>query len=82
MTHDEEYAALHDAVEAQRIRLYGSQRQEDPWGEAARVFRIAARRGFDGNVESIRYSVGPGGGFVGVGGGAGRVWARGETAWA
>jgi len=74
VTHAEEYAALHDAVEAQRIRLYGSQRQEDPWGgEAARVFRFDPRREFDANLEIIASYVEPGDVFVDVGGGAGRV---------
>ena len=74
MTLAEEYAAQHDAVEAQRIRLYGSQRQEDPWGgDAARVYRFDPRREFDANLEIIVSYVEPGDVFLDVGGGAGRV---------
>ena len=74
MTLADEYAAQHDAVEAQRIRLYGSQRQEDPWGGAtAKVFRFDPRREFDANLEIIVSYVEPGDVFVDVGGGAGRV---------
>ena len=74
MTSAEAYAARHDAVEAQRIRLYGSQRQEDPWGgEAAAVFRFDPRRELDANLEIIASYVEPGDVFVDVGGGAGRV---------
>ena len=74
MTNAEAYAARHDAVEAQRIQLYGSQRQEDRWdAEAATVFRSDPRRELDANLEIIASYVEPGDVFVDVGGGAGRV---------
>ena len=41
MTAAEDYAACHDAIAAQRDRIYGTDRPTDPWtGEIARLFRF------------------------------------------
>lgn len=70
----ENYAALVDAVEAQRARLQGSLAQEDRWtGPLARTFRFDPHRELDANLTMIASHVGPEDVLMDVGGGAGRI---------
>jgi len=70
----ERYAALVDAVNAQKIWTHGPAADDDVWsGDAARVFRFDPRRELDDNLEVIASYVRPVDVVVDVGGGAGRV---------
>jgi len=72
MTAAEAYAAMLDAVEAQRRRVLGNP-PEDRWsGPRARGFRQDPRRGLDSSLEVIASYVQPDDVLVDVGGGAGR----------
>jgi len=74
MTAAEQYAASVDAVNAQRARLNGEQRPDDPWaGERVQRFRYDPRRSLDANLEIIASFVQPEDVLIDVGGGAGRV---------
>ena len=70
----ENYAALVDAVEAQRARLHGSLAQEDRWrGSLARTFRFDPHRELDANLTTVASYVEPQDVLMDVGGGAGRL---------
>ena len=70
----EQYAALIDAANAQRIRLHGGLPQGDRWGgDTARSMRSDPRRELDANFEAIASYVQPEDVFVDAGGGAGRM---------
>ena len=74
MTAADDYAAHHDAIAAQRDRIYGSDRPTDPWtGEIARLFRFNPHRDLEPNLEVIASYVQPDDVVIDVGGGAGRV---------
>ncbi len=72
MTPVETYAAMADAVEAQRARVLGNP-PADRWsGPRARGFRQDPRRPLDPNLEVIASYIQPDDVLVDVGGGAGR----------
>ncbi len=74
MTAAEKYAALSDAVNSQRARVYGTDPRSDPWtGQLARLFRFDPHRKPDANLQVIASYVQPEDVFIDVGGGAGRV---------
>jgi SAM-dependent methyltransferase len=74
MTAAEQYAAMVDAVNAQRARLHGEQRSDDPWtGERVQRFRHDPRRRLDANLEVIASYVQREDVLLDVGGGAGRI---------
>ncbi len=74
MTAANDYAAHHDAIVAQRDRIYGPDRPTDPWtGETARLFRFNPRRDLEPNLDVIASYVQPDDVVIDVGGGAGRV---------
>ena len=68
------YAAMVDAVNAQKVRLQGSLAGEDSWGgAAARRFRFDPLRELDANLEIIASYVQPWDMLLEIGGGAGRA---------
>ena len=69
----EDYAALQDAVQEQRLRLFGPMPADIWTGEAAAQFRFDPRRELDPNLEAMASYVMPGDVVVDVGGGAGRI---------
>jgi SAM-dependent methyltransferase len=74
MTAAEQYAAMVDAVNAQRARLHGERRADDPWtGERVQRFRADPRRRLDANLEVIASYVQREDAVIDVGGGAGRL---------
>jgi SAM-dependent methyltransferase len=74
MTAAEQYAAMVDAVNAQRARLHGGQRADDPWaGERVQRFRYDPRRRLDANLEVIASYIQREDVVIDVGGGAGRI---------
>ena len=74
MTAIQSYIARIDAVEAQRLRLYGPESKEDVWGgQAAQVFRADPQRRLASTLTVIASYLQPEDIFVDVGGGAGRV---------
>lgn len=67
------YAAMIDAVVAQRSRVHGGPRDDDVWGgQNAQRFRANPRREMDSNFDAISRYVEAGDVFLDVGGGAGR----------
>jgi hypothetical protein len=74
MTAAENYAALIDAVNAQRLRLHGDRVSEDRFGgPVAQRFRRDPHRSLDTNLQIVASYVRPDDVFIDVGGGAGRV---------
>jgi SAM-dependent methyltransferase len=74
MTAAQTYAALIDAVNAQRSRLHGHQPLEDRFGgPVAQRFRADPHRDLDANLQVVASYVQPDDVFLDVGGGAGRV---------
>jgi hypothetical protein len=74
MTAAQTYAALIDAVNAQRSRLHGQQPAEDRFGgPVAQRFRADPHRSLDANLQVVASYVQPDDVFIDVGGGAGRV---------
>lgn len=74
MNSAEKYAAMVDAVDAQKPLAQGPPAKDDLWsGDAARVFRFDPHRELDANLEVIASYVRPEDVLVDVGGGAGRV---------
>lgn len=74
MTAADDYAAHHDAIAAQRDRIYGTDRPADPWtGKTARLFRFNPRRDLEPNLAVIASYIQPDDVVIDVGGGAGRV---------
>jgi hypothetical protein len=74
MTAAETYAALIDAVSAQRRRIHGHQPLEDRFGgPVAQRFRSDPHRSLDANLQVVASYVQPGDVLIDVGGGAGRV---------
>ena len=74
MTAVETYAALIDAVSAQRRRIHGHQPLEDHFGgPVAQRFRYDPHRSLDANLQVVASYVQPDDILVDVGGGAGRI---------
>ena len=74
MTAAQTYAALIDAVHAQRSRIHGQQPVEDRFGgPVAQRFRADPHRSLDANLQVVASYVQPDDVFIDVGGGAGRV---------
>jgi SAM-dependent methyltransferase len=74
MTAAQTYAALIDAVNAQRSRIHGHQPLEDRFGgPVAQRFRADPHRDLDANLQVVASYVQPDDVFLDVGGGAGRV---------
>ncbi len=74
MTAAEHYTARIDALHAQRARLHGAPRLDDPWaGTVARRFRADPHRALDANLAVVASYVRPEDVLLDVGGGAGRV---------
>ena len=74
MTAADDYAAYHNAIAAQRDRIYGTDRPTDPWtGKTARLFRFNPCRDLEPNLVVIASYVQPNDMVIDVGGGAGRV---------
>ena len=74
MTAAQTYAALIDAVHAQRSRIHGQQPAEDRFGGlVAQRFRADPHRDLDANLQVVASYVQPDDVFLDVGGGAGRV---------
>ena len=74
MTAAEKYATHIDAVAAQRVRLYGEETIEDPWGgPMAQVFRFDPLRELGPSLDIIASYVQPQDVLIDAGGGAGRV---------
>jgi SAM-dependent methyltransferase len=74
MSAAEQYAAMVDAVTAQRARLHGERRTDDPWtGERVQRFRYDPRRRLDANLEILASYVRAEDVLIDVGGGAGRL---------
>jgi len=74
MTAAETYAALIDAVSAQRLRLHGPQPPDDRFGgPVAQRFRYDPHRSLDVNLQVVASYVQPDDVLIDVGGGAGRV---------
>ena len=74
MTAAQTYAALIDAVHAQRSRIHGQQPAEDRFGGlVAQRFRADPHRSLDANLQVVASYVQPDDVFIDVGGGAGRV---------
>ena len=69
----EDYAALLDAVDEQRLRMFGPMPADIWTGQAAAQFRFDPRRKLDGNLVGLASYVRPDDVLVDVGGGAGRV---------
>ena len=70
----ESYAAMVDAVNAQKLWTHGPSAEGDVWsGDAARAFRFDPHRELDPNLEVIASHVRAEDVVVDVGGGAGRV---------
>ncbi len=70
----ETYAALVDAVNAQRLRVHGGNSHGDAWGgTTARRFRNDPHRALDANLRVIASYVEPEDELIDVGGGAGRI---------
>ena len=69
----DKYAALIDAVHAQRRRVQGGPPGADAWGgQTAQLFRADPRRAMDSNFEAMAAYVEPEDVFIDAGGGAGR----------
>ena len=74
MTAAETYAALIEAVSAQRLRIHGHQPQGDRFGgPVAQRFRSDPHRRLDANLQAVASYVQPDDVLIDVGGGAGRV---------
>jgi hypothetical protein len=74
MTAAETYAAIIDAVSAQRLRIHGHQPLEDRFGgPVAQRFRAAPHRSLDANLQVVASYMQPDDVLIDVGGGAGRV---------
>src|SRR4030095_6268652 len=74
MTAAQTYAALIDAVHAQRRRLHGQQPAEDRFGgPVAQRFRAAPHRSLGATLQVVASYVQPDDVLIDVGGGAGRV---------
>src|ERR671924_2443748 len=74
MTAVQTYAALIDAVHAQRRRIHGQQPSEDRFGgPVAQRFRADPHRDLDANLQVVASYIQPDDVFLDVGGGAGRV---------
>src|ERR671931_2568679 len=74
MTAAQTYAALIDAMHAQRSRIHGQQPAADRFGgPVAQRFRADPHRSLDANLQVVACYVQPDDVFIDVGGGAGRV---------
>lgn len=67
------YSAMVEAVEAQRVRLFGPQPRDRWTSEVARQFRADPRRSLSSNLAAVAEYVRPEDVVLDVGGGAGRI---------